>query len=98
MIKPETIVEEDEEEVEAAEAASTEPSAASPSGSLQPTEAVIDEEVAAWVKVVLEKKRNGTLGKAAQKPALHAAPLDTISSPPLNGDNQLHSPPPATMA
>lgn len=37
-----------------------------------------DKEVAEWVKDALEKKRNGLLG-ISQKPALHAAPLDSIS-------------------
>jgi mitogen-activated protein kinase kinase len=37
-----------------------------------------DKEVAEWVKAALEKKRSGTMGEAA-KPALHAAPLDSVS-------------------
>lgn len=37
-----------------------------------------DEEVAAWVKSALERKKSGLMGTAA-KPALHAAPLDTVS-------------------
>ncbi|CAI6336475.1 unnamed protein product [Periconia digitata] len=89
LVKPETITEEDEDDVEAAVAAPSGSDAASPRGSPQPVEAVVDEEVAEWVNSVLEKKRNGTLGKAAQKPALHAAPLDAVSSPPLNGESKL---------
>ncbi|PVH97086.1 kinase-like protein [Periconia macrospinosa] len=92
LVKPETITEEDEEDVEAVKAAPSGADGASPKGSPQPIEAVVDEEVAEWVNSVLEKKRNGTLGKAAQKPALHAAPLDAVSSPPLNGDNKLEAP------
>ncbi|KAF1950077.1 kinase-like protein [Byssothecium circinans] len=95
LIKPETITEEDEEEAEAEAVASPEVGA-SPKGSPQPIEAVVDDEVADWVKLILEKKKNGTLGKAAQKPALHAAPLDAVSSPPLNGDNKLDQPPAET--
>jgi mitogen-activated protein kinase kinase len=38
-----------------------------------------DREVAQWVRSVMEKKRAGLLGAGAQKPALHAAPLDTVS-------------------
>jgi len=98
LVKPETITEEDEEDVEAAKAAPSGVDGASPKGSPQPIEAVVDEEVAEWVNSVLEKKRNGTLGKAAQKPALHAAPLDAVSSPPLNGDNKLEAPPQPTEA
>lgn len=37
-----------------------------------------DEEVAAWLKNAMERKKNGLMGKSA-KPALHAAPLDTLS-------------------
>jgi mitogen-activated protein kinase kinase len=37
-----------------------------------------DKEVADWVKEALEKKRSGKMGEAA-KPALHAAPLDSVS-------------------
>ncbi|KAH8908066.1 kinase-like protein [Coniochaeta sp. PMI_546] len=38
-----------------------------------------DSEVAEWVRAVLEKKRGGLLGDGIQKPALHAAPLDSVS-------------------
>lgn len=34
-----------------------------------------DDEVAAWVKNAIERKKNGLMG-FADKPALHAAPLD----------------------
>jgi mitogen-activated protein kinase kinase len=37
-----------------------------------------DKEVAEWVIAALEKKRSGKMGEAA-KPALHAAPLDSVS-------------------
>jgi mitogen-activated protein kinase kinase len=37
-----------------------------------------DPEVAEWVKNALERKKKGLMGES-QKPALHAAPLDTIS-------------------
>ncbi|KAF2642135.1 polymyxin B resistance protein kinase [Massarina eburnea CBS 473.64] len=101
LVKPETIAEEDEEEAEAAAAAAAatgSPTAdATPEGSPQPIDTVIDEEVADWVKLILEKKRTGTLGRAAQKPALHAAPLDAVSSPPLNGEKNLDTPPTETL-
>ena len=37
-----------------------------------------DDEVAAWVKNALEHKKDGLMGEKA-KPALHAAPLDSVS-------------------
>lgn len=37
-----------------------------------------DEEVAAWVKNAIERKKSGLMGESI-KPALHAAPLDTLS-------------------
>ena len=39
-----------------------------------------DKEVAQWVSIALERKRNGTMGKKV-KPALHAAPLDAVPNP-----------------
>lgn len=38
-----------------------------------------DHEVAEWVNSVLERKRQGLLKDSANKPALHAAPLDSVS-------------------
>lgn len=81
--KPATITEEDEEAAEAAEANGE--SQAEPSGeALAEPNAdegqFIDREVGEWVIDALERKRNGTMGKSA-KPALHAAPLDAVSSP-----------------
>lgn len=46
-----------------------------------------DAEVAEWVKSVLEKNADGHNGDGPSKPALHAAPLDSISplgSPVIN--------------
>lgn len=91
LVKPETIAEEDEEEAEAAAAADV-ADAASGAGSEvspQPVEMVADQEVADWVKDAIEKRRQGKLGKGVQKPALHAAPLDAVSSPSQNGTNGL---------
>lgn len=100
LAKPQTITEEDEDDVAAAIEAPSGADAASPTTgeSPQPVDPVVDEEVASWVTGILEKKRNGTLGKAAQKPALHAAPLDAVSSPPLNGENKLEAPQAAEAA
>jgi mitogen-activated protein kinase kinase len=88
LAKPATITEEDEEEAEAMAAAEPGTDAAS-KGSPQPIDAVVDKEVADWVKDAIEKKRQGKLGKGAQKPALHAAPLDAVSSPSPNGTDAL---------
>jgi mitogen-activated protein kinase kinase len=77
LTKPETITEEDEEAAENdATAEAVENAADHVDLRKAGTE---DAEVAAWVNGVLEKKANGSYGAAAQKPALHAAPLDANS-------------------
>ncbi|KAK4162504.1 PaMKK3 MAPK kinase encoded by the PaMKK3 protein [Cladorrhinum sp. PSN259] len=40
-----------------------------------------DPEVAEWLNGVLDRKKAGLLGGSSNKPALHAAPLDTVPSP-----------------
>lgn len=87
LIKPETITEEDEDEVAAADAAEG-GVAAGYHGPAEPSEDVVDKEVADWVKDAIDKRRRGVLGKAP-KPALHAAPLDAVSSPSQDGANGL---------
>ena len=96
LIKPDTITEEDEEAAEAeaeadaqAEVANDGAEPTEPKGPPEPVEVVVDQEVADWVKETMEKRKNGTLGKGAQKPALHAAPLDALSSPSHNGTDAL---------
>ncbi|KAM0277771.1 hypothetical protein ACHAQH_005564 [Verticillium albo-atrum] len=76
LSKPETIAEEAEEGDEA-------DAVASAVGNMNLTSATDDEEVAAWVKGVLESKRLGKLAAGSLKPALHAAPLGVspVSSP-----------------
>lgn len=37
-----------------------------------------DREIAEWVTNALERKKNGLIGES-KKPALHAAPLDSVS-------------------
>ncbi|GJC97707.1 mitogen activated protein kinase kinase [Colletotrichum higginsianum] len=69
--KIETIAEEVEEGDEAEAVAET-------VGKLSLSSGTDDEEVAEWVKSVLERKRSG-LVTPASRPALHAAPLDTVS-------------------
>lgn len=93
LAKPETITEEDEEEVEAAiEAVGGE--AAGDNAVPEPIDPVIDQEVADWVKGAIEKRKRGTM-KRAEKPALHAAPLDAVQSPGHNSVNELDAPPAA---
>lgn len=88
LYKPETILEEDEEE----DASPPSPSPGSESEKLPDSTNGVDEdllkdavdrEVAIWVIETLDKKKRGVLGKGRnpQKPALHAAPLDAVSSP-----------------
>jgi mitogen-activated protein kinase kinase len=78
LTKPETITEESEAEEAAvdddlADAAAKQLSLSS--------EGSGDPEVAEWVKAALERKKKGLEPKAdgAVRPALHAAPLDTVS-------------------
>lgn len=93
LAKPDTITEEDEEEAEAAmEAMGGE--AAGDQGPAQPVEAVVDQEVADWVKGAIEKRKNGQM-KGSEKPALHAAPLDAVQSPTEGGPNGLETAAPA---
>lgn len=84
LAKPETITEEDEEEVEAAHEAVA-GVAAGDQGLPVPVDPVIDQEVADWVRGAIEKKRRGQM-KNAEKPALHAAPLDVAQSPSHDTD------------
>jgi len=51
-----------------------------------PVDKVVDQEVADWVKGAIEKKRRGQM-KNAEKPALHAAPLDAVQSPSQDVDD-----------
>ncbi|KAL8953083.1 MAG: hypothetical protein Q9222_001021 [Ikaeria aurantiellina] len=71
LLKPPTISEEDEDSPQADSELSND------SGS-EP--AVVDREMADWVKSSVEKRRNGTMGKSS-KPALHAAPLNAVPGP-----------------
>lgn len=80
VAKPSTITEEDEELAEkAAELGIND--ATTPQGSMGDGiggENKYDKEVAEWCMAALERKRSGKMGIAA-KPALHAAPLDSVS-------------------
>jgi mitogen-activated protein kinase kinase len=77
--KPETIDEDAEAEEAAADDELADVTGAlnlnNPSGKI----AEGDYEVAEWVKGVLDRKKSGLLGGEANRPALHAAPLDSIS-------------------
>jgi hypothetical protein len=78
LVKPTTIVEEDEDEDFETGSAPTDLALTD-----SPTD-VVDREVADWVAQAIEKRRLGTLGKSA-KPALHAAPLDAVATPGIDG-------------
>lgn len=79
-IKPlgkfETITEEAEAEVEAADSELADATAQQLNIA---AEGAGDAEVAAWCSEVLERKRKGLQPDTIAKPALHAAPLDTVS-------------------
>ena len=64
LSKPETIAEDDEGEDGA--------------GMDMTSRGNEDAEVAEWVKNALDRKKKGLMGES-QKPALHAAPLDSMS-------------------
>lgn len=64
LSKPETITEADEEEDGA--------------GMDMVSHGTEDPEVAEWLKIALDRKKRGLMGES-QKPALHAAPLDSMS-------------------
>jgi mitogen-activated protein kinase kinase len=87
LAKPETITEEDEDDVVAAVEADG-GQAAGDKGPAEPIEAVFDKEVADWVKDMIDLRKKGLL-KGVPKPALHAAPLDAVQSPSLKGTNGL---------
>ncbi|KAF1833092.1 Pbs2-type MAP kinase [Decorospora gaudefroyi] len=96
LAKPDTITEEDEEELEAAnEVVGGE--AAGDKGEAEPIQVVEDKEVADWVKAAIEKRRSGKM-KGVEKPALHAAPLDAVQSPTHTGVNGLDAALPAEAA
>lgn len=85
MTKIETITEEaEEEEQNGADGTDT---AAERVSKLSLDSGHDDDEVVEWVKRVLEQNKKGANQTLAAKPALHAAPLDSISpvpSPSLN--------------
>jgi len=64
LSKPETIAEADEEE--------------DGDEMNMPNSGTEDPEVAAWVQHALDRKKKGLIGES-QKPALHTAPLDSMS-------------------
>jgi mitogen-activated protein kinase kinase len=70
--KPETIAEEAEEGEEAEKVADA-------VGKIDLNSTTEDAEVAAWVKNVLKRKEDGLDKNGPTQPALHAAPLDSVS-------------------
>ena len=87
LIKPETIMEEDEEAAEAAAEAEANgeappPSSAATGEAEEANGGFVDREVGEWLLNALDRRRRGVLGTAV-KPALHTAPLDArnVGSP-----------------
>lgn len=79
LLKPPTISEDDEEE-DAIGGSDTAAVIGIGGGAT-----TADKEVAAWVADAMEKRRLGKMGKS-KAPALHAAPLDAVSSPSKEAD------------
>lgn len=80
LTKPETIT-------EVAEDGETADKVAEAVGHMDLSSGTEDAEVAEWVKSVLKKNADRHNGDGPSKPALHAAPLDSISplgSPVIN--------------
>jgi len=92
LSKPTTITEEDEEIASTpvsesgnssdaeAKSPTSEKSEGDMGKGLKLPDNVVDPDVAEWVLQALEKRRLGKLAKA-EKPALHAAPLDAVANP-----------------
>lgn len=74
-MKPPTI-QEDEEAEKAAE------TGGDVNADMEPLPLTADKEVANWVHDAMERKRAGKMA-SAEKPALHAAPLDAVPGSPL---------------
>lgn len=75
LMKPPTI-EEDEEAERAAE------TGGDVNAEMEPLPLTADKEVAKWVHDAMERKRSGKMA-SAEKPALHAAPLNAVPGSPL---------------
>ncbi len=67
------------EDAEAEDAAADDSLADAAGGLTLDGTAAGDKEVADWVRGVVEKRAKGELAGSAQRPALHAAPLDQLS-------------------
>lgn len=77
--RPETITEEVEAEEKAADDQLADATGSLDINSNGPINDQGDREVAEWVTNVLDRKFKGLLSDKAEKPALHAAPLDQVS-------------------
>ncbi|EGZ76595.1 kinase-like protein [Neurospora tetrasperma FGSC 2509] len=77
--RPETITEEVEAEEKAADDQLADATGSLDINSNGPINDHGDREVAEWVTNVLDRKLKGLLSDKAEKPALHAAPLDQVS-------------------
>lgn len=87
LLQPPTISEDAEAEAEAEAEAATGATSEAPQDAAGAKSDVLDgvltadREVARWVIGALERKRLGKM-RGAQKPALHAAPLDAVPTSP----------------
>jgi mitogen-activated protein kinase kinase len=72
LSKPQTITEEAEEGDAAAEVAEA-------VGKIDLGSGTEDDEVAAWAQAALARLASGEVGADDTRPALHAAPLDSVS-------------------
>ncbi|KAK5134469.1 hypothetical protein LTR08_006386 [Meristemomyces frigidus] len=86
LIKPETIMEEDEEAAEAAAEAEANGETPSPAadGETEAHDGFVDREVGEWLINAIDRRRRGVMGTSV-KPALHTAPLDARSPNPGAG-------------
>ncbi|ROV95453.1 hypothetical protein VMCG_08494 [Cytospora schulzeri] len=75
LSKPETITEEAEAEVEATDNELADATAKQ----LSINEGLGDVDVAAWANDVMDRKKKGLQPASIERPALHAAPLDSMS-------------------
>ncbi len=101
LSKPSTISEHDEDEAAAEADAAAEPSsngegAGEPNNSYREDgkpfatgENSYDEDVATWVKDAIEKKIRGAMASFA-KPALHAAPFDSVSPAAVKSEDPMN--------
>lgn len=80
LVKPSAIVEEDEEENASPNHVNTPSPLGTPPPAIELPPNTVDPEVAEWVIGAIERRKQGKMNRSV-KPALHAAPLDAVSTP-----------------